>query len=34
MKKRNELDLNEFKDKHYGVKGRRLRDELDGGYEN
>lgn len=34
MKNRNKLNLNEFKDKHYGVKGTKLRDELDGGYEN
>ena len=28
------MTLNEFKDKHYGVKGIKSRDELDGGYEN
>lgn len=34
MKKSNKLTLNEFKDKHYGVKGTELREELDNGYEN
>lgn len=28
------MTLNEFKDKHYGVKGTKSRDELDSGYEN
>lgn len=27
------MTLDEFKDKHYGVKGTQLRDELDKGYE-
>ena len=34
MKANNKMTLNEFKDKHYGVKGTKLRDELDNGYEN
>lgn len=34
MKKSNKMTLNEFKDKHYGVKGTKSRDELDSGYEN
>jgi len=28
------MTLNEFKDKHYGLKGTKARDELEGGYEN
>ncbi len=28
------MNLNEFKDKHYGVKGTKSRDELDSGYED
>ncbi len=28
------MTLDDFKDKHYGAKGTKLRDELDGGYEN
>jgi DNA-binding XRE family transcriptional regulator len=34
MKKSNKMTLNEFKDKHYGVKGTESREELDRGYEN
>lgn len=34
MKKSNKMNLNEFKDKHYGVKGTKSRDELDSGYED
>ena len=34
MKASNKMNLDEFKDKHYGVKGTKLRDELDAGYEN
>ncbi len=34
MKKNNKMSLNEFKDKHYGVKGTKSRDELESGYEN
>ncbi|PIQ11130.1 MAG: transcriptional regulator [Ignavibacteriales bacterium CG18_big_fil_WC_8_21_14_2_50_31_20] len=34
MKTKNNMTLNEFKDKHYGVKGTKSRDELDNGYEN
>lgn len=34
MKKNNQMTLNEFKDKHYGKKGTKKRDELDSGYEN
>ena len=34
MKTSNKMTLNEFKDKHYGVKGTEKRDELDEGYEN
>jgi DNA-binding XRE family transcriptional regulator len=34
MKKSNKMTLNEFKDKHYGVKGTESREELDNGYEN
>ncbi len=28
------MTLNEFKDKHYGVKGVQKRDDLESGYEN
>jgi DNA-binding XRE family transcriptional regulator len=34
MKTDNKLTLDEFKDKHYGVKGTKPREELDNGYEN
>ena len=34
MKKNSKMTLDEFKDKHYGVKGTKSRDELDNGYEN
>lgn len=34
MKTNNRMTLNEFKDKHYGIKGTEKRDELDKGYEN
>jgi len=34
MKTNSKLTLDEFKDKHYGVKGTKSRDELDNGYEN
>ena len=34
MRKSNIMNLNEFKDKHYGLKGTKSRDELDDGYEN
>ena len=34
MKTENKMTLNEFKDKHYGVRGTEQRDELDNGYEN
>ena len=34
MKTDNKMTLDEFKDKHYGVKGSEKRDELDRGYEN
>lgn len=33
-KENNKMTLNEFKDKHYGVKGTEKRDELDRGYDN
>lgn len=33
MKKSNKMTLDEFKDKHYGAKGTKLRDELESGYE-
>lgn len=33
-KTNNKMTLNEFKNKHYGVKGTKSREELDGGYEN
>ncbi|MCF6270620.1 MAG: helix-turn-helix transcriptional regulator [Melioribacteraceae bacterium] len=31
---KNKMTLNEFKEKHYGAKGTKKRDELDNGYEN
>lgn len=34
MKTSNKMTLDEFKDKHYGVKGTKKREELDEGYEN
>jgi DNA-binding Xre family transcriptional regulator len=34
MKTSNKMTLGEFKDKHYGLKGTKKRDELDEGYEN
>ncbi len=34
MKNNNRLTLDDFKDKHYGVKGTQKRDELENGYEN
>lgn len=34
MKTNSKMTLDEFKDKHYGVKGTNTRDELDNGYEN
>jgi DNA-binding XRE family transcriptional regulator len=34
MKTKNKMTLDEFKDKHYGHKGTKSRDELDKGYEN
>jgi DNA-binding XRE family transcriptional regulator len=34
MKTKNKLTLDEFKDKHYGLKGTKSRDELENGYEN
>ena len=33
-KENNKMTLDEFKDKHYGVKGTKSRKELDEGYEN
>ena len=33
-KTNSKMTLDEFKDKHYGVKGTKSRDELDNGYEN
>jgi len=33
MSAKNKMTLNEFKDKHYGVKGTEKRDALDEGYE-
>jgi len=32
--KTNKMTLDEFKDKHFGVKGTKNREELDRGYEN
>lgn len=34
MKNSNKITLDEFKDKHYGVKGTQKREELENGYEN
>ena len=34
MKANKKMTLDEFKDKHYGVKGTKSRDQLDNGYEN
>ena len=34
MRTANKMTLDEFKDKHYGVKGTVKREELDSGYEN
>lgn len=34
MRTKNRMTLDEFKDKHYGVKGTESRDALDNGYEN
>ncbi len=34
MKSSNKMTLDEFKDKHYGEKGTRKREELESGYEN
>jgi DNA-binding XRE family transcriptional regulator len=34
MKTNSKMTLDDFKDKHYGVKGTKSRDELDNGYEN
>ena len=34
MKAKNKITLDQFKDKHYGIKGTNTRDELDSGYEN
>ena len=34
MKTNNKMTLDEFKDKHYGVKRTEKRDELDSGYKN
>jgi len=34
MKTNNKMTLDEFKDKHYGHKGSKERDELDNAYEN
>lgn len=34
MKANNIMTLDDFKDKYYGVKGTKLRDELENGYEN
>ena len=34
MSTKNKATLEEFKDKHYGVKGTKSRDSLDNGYEN
>lgn len=33
-KANNKMTLDEFKDKHYGVKGAKSRDELDEGFKN
>jgi DNA-binding XRE family transcriptional regulator len=34
MKSTDKITLDQFKDKHYGIKGTKVRDELDSGYEN
>jgi DNA-binding XRE family transcriptional regulator len=34
MKKDNILTLEQFKDKHYGIRGTAKREELEAGYEN
>lgn len=34
MKDKNKMTLDEFKNKHYGPKGTKRRDELEKGYEN
>ncbi len=34
MKKSNKMTLDEFKEKHYGSKGTKSREELEKGYEN
>ena len=34
MKAKSKITLEEFKDKHYGIKGTELRDDLENGYEN
>jgi DNA-binding XRE family transcriptional regulator len=34
MKAKDKITLDQFKDKHYGSKGTKARDELDSGYEN
>jgi len=34
MKSTDKITLDQFKDKHYGIKGTKARDELDSGYEN
>ncbi len=34
MKANNKMNLEEFEDKHYGLKGTQSRDELENGYEN
>jgi len=34
MKTNNKMTLDEFKDKHYGIKGTKSRDELENGYES
>lgn len=34
MKTNSKMTLDEFKDKHYGVKGTKAREDLDNGYEN
>ncbi|MFO7671202.1 MAG: type II toxin-antitoxin system ParD family antitoxin [Bacteroidales bacterium] len=34
MRPKNKMTLDEFKDKHYGVKGTESRNALENGYEN
>lgn len=34
MKAKSKITLEEFKDKHYGIKGTESRDALENGYEN